>query len=66
MTEVIWRMKFTVPSYGSLILNEADFGDPNDGIEAMKAAMEAGHIQDWELWKITKTTTEELVQEDHR
>lgn len=65
MIEIINRFKFTVPSNGVAIWSEADFDDPQDGIDAMKRAFADGQISDWEFWEITKTTTEELVMEQH-
>lgn len=65
MTEVIHRFKFAVPSNGVPIWNEADFDNPQDGIDAMTRAFSDGQVSDWEYWKITRVTTEELISEEH-
>ena len=65
-TEITWRFKFAVPSNGVPIYSEADFDEPQDGIDAMTRAYEEHQISDWEMWKIIKTVTEELITEEHR
>lgn len=65
MIETIHRFKFAVVSNGIPIWSEADFDDSQEGLDMMKKLMGDGQITDWEYWKITKTTTEELMGEDH-
>lgn len=65
MVQVIHRFRYAVPSQGVPIYSESDFDDPDEGIEAMNRAFEEGHISDWEYWKITINTNEELVTEAH-
>lgn len=65
MQTVIHRFRYAVPSQGVLIYSESDFDDPEVGIEAMSRAWEEGAVSDWEYWKITTNTVEELVAEQH-
>lgn len=65
MQTITHRFRYAVPSQGVLIYSESDFDDPEVGIEAMSRAFEEGAISDWQYWKITITTEEELIMEQH-
>lgn len=65
MIEVTHRFKFAVPSTGAPIWSDADFDEAQEGLEMMAKLISDGQITDWEYWKITKTITDDLVQEGH-
>lgn len=44
------------------LLNEAEFDDPETAERAMEPAFEEGVIEFYEVYKVTKTTKEELLK----
>ncbi len=66
ITQIIWRVNLAVPSQGVPIWSEIDFDDYGEAEDFSAKIYSEGHISDYEIWKIVRTTTEELVEEKHK
>jgi hypothetical protein len=64
--QIIWRVNIAVPSNGVPIWSEIDFDEFLEAEDFAKKVYDEGQVSDYEIWKIVKISTEELIVEEHR